>query len=29
MLPGNHFTAIATPQFETAVTAFLEERGEC
>jgi hypothetical protein len=23
MLPGNHGTAIATPQFETAITDFL------
>ena len=23
MLPGNHGTAIATPQFETAITGFL------
>ncbi len=29
MLPGNHGTAIATPQFETAITGFLEgQRGQ-
>jgi pimeloyl-ACP methyl ester carboxylesterase len=28
MLPGNHYTATTTPQFETAITGFLEQHGQ-